>query len=192
MSPLMTPVMDTLKQDSTTIDSLKTDGWKRQQYCCSWAKLMGYGITTGRSRTIGTTWVDEGIWRSRGHSWVRIYEGPCSIQQSDGCVPATGDGRPRGRIPAWQASFRALFVLMSHPLKPLLRDLLKRPLLRILSQWRLHQFQSWNPASLSTGSADSAPTCTTTYSNKICQSPYKSLNHGVQKEAEKQSMQKIR
>ena len=67
---------------------------------------MGYGDTIGWSRTTGTTRVDEGIWRSGGHSWVCGHEGPCSLQQSDGCVPATSDGGPRGCTPAWQASFR--------------------------------------------------------------------------------------
>ena len=28
---------------------------------------MVYGDTTGRPGTIGTAWVDEGIWRSGGH-----------------------------------------------------------------------------------------------------------------------------
>ena len=73
---------------------------------------------------------------------------------------------------------QALCLLMFQRLKPPLRDLLQGSLLRILSHWKLHQFQ---PINHGLKSADSTPTCTMPYCGKVWQSSYRGPSHGVQK-----------
>ena len=99
-------------------------------------------------------------------------------------------GGPRGCTPAGQASFRHCACWCPSPWSRhsgiYSRDL-------SCGFWATGDYISsspWAPATLSIGSADSAPT-TTTYSGKVCQSSYKGPSQEVQEETKEQSMHKF-